>query len=191
MAGRRGGDRGGQTAASGSRHDGEPGDPESAARSICLRLLTARSRSRGELATALRRKGVSTEVAERVLGRLGEVGLVNDAAYADLVVQSGHRHRSLGRQALSAELRRRGVDDDTAGEAVATIDASDEEQAARGLVARKLSAMSGLDDPTRIRRLTGMLARRGYSQGLAYRVIREALREQGSSAELPDPEQIT
>jgi regulatory protein len=92
---------------------------------------------------------------------------------------------------LSAELRRKGVADETAGEAIAAIDSDDEEQAARGLVERKLRSMSGLDEPARIRRLMGMLARRGYSQGLAYRVIREVLREEGSPTELPDPEHVT
>ncbi len=179
------------TGADTDRTEAEPTDPESSARNVCLRLLTARPRSRAELAGALARKGVADEVAARVLDRLGEVGLVDDAAYADLVVRSGHRHRSMGRRALSAELRRRGVDDDTVGEAVATIDPSEEEQTARQLVERKLRAMSGLDDATRVRRLAGMLARRGYPQGMAYRVVREALRELGSDAELVDPEHLT
>lgn len=166
-------------------------DPAAAARDICLRLLTARPRSRAELATALGRKGIEPEVADQVLGRLSDVGLIDDAAFAEMVVQSGHRHRLMGRRALSAELRRRGVADETAVEAVAAIDSGDEEQAARQLVERKLRAMSGLDDAARVRRLVAMLGRRGYPGGLAYRVVREALRESGSSLELPDPEHVT
>jgi hypothetical protein len=52
------------------------------AQGICLRLLTARPRSRAELADALRRRGIPDEVSEPVLDRLSEVGLVNDAAFA-------------------------------------------------------------------------------------------------------------
>lgn len=183
--------RPGSAAGSGSG-DAEPDtDPAATARDICLRQLTARPRSRAELATILRRKEIPGEVAEQVLARLVEVGLVDDAAYAEMVVQSGQRHRSLGRRALSAELRRKGVADETAGEAIAAIDSDDEEQAARGLVERKLRSMSTLDEPARIRRLMGMLARRGYAQGLAYRVIRDVLREEGSPTELPDPEHVT
>ena len=166
-------------------------DSAAVAREICLRLLTARPRSRAELATALGRKGIEPDVADRVLSRLSDVGLIDDSAFAEMVVQSGHRHRLMGKRALSAELQRRGVAHETAVEAVAVIDASDEEQAARRLVERKLRSMPGLDDSTRIRRLVGMLARRGYSEGLAYRVVRDALRENGSSAELPDPEHVT
>jgi regulatory protein len=168
-----------------------PADPTAVARDICLRQLTLRPRSRAELAGILRRKGTPDDVAERVLDRLVEVGLLDDTAFAEMVVQSGHRHRSLGRRALSAELRRKGVADDTAAEAVAAIDSDDEESAARGLVERKLRSMPALDEPARIRRLMGMLARRGYPQGLAYRVIRDALREEGSATELPDPEHVT
>ena len=166
-------------------------DPTAAARDICLRLLTARPRSRAELAAALRRKGIEPDVADQVLGRLSDVGLIDDSAFAEMVVQSGHRHRLLGKRALSADLRRRGVADDTAAEAVAAIDSDDEEQAARQLVDRKMRAMTGLEDAVRVRRLVGMLARRGYSGGMAYRVVREALRAHGSSLELPDPEHVT
>lgn len=172
----------------------EPADPAALAaraREICLRQLTTRPRSRVELARALARKGIPDEVAGGVLDRLIEVGLVDDATFAELVVRSGHQNRLLGRRALSADLRRRGVADEVAGKAVAAIERDDEEQAARLLVERKLRSMSGLDEPARIRRLMGMLARRGYPEGLAYRVIREVLREVGSSAELPDPEHVT
>lgn len=191
MATRRTADPGSEKPGGGLKESAGVKDPTAAARDICLRLLTARPRSRAELATALGRKGIEPDVADRVLGRLGDVGLIDDSAFAEMVVQSGHRHRLLGKRALSAELRRRGVADDTAGEAVAAIDTTDEEQAATRLVERKLRAMSGLEDSARIRRLVGMLARRGYSEGLAYRVVRDALREHGSSAELPDPEHLT
>lgn len=169
----------------------QPADPAVAAREICLRLLTARPRSRAELAGALSRKGIPEDVADGVLDRLDEVGLVDDAAFAELVVRSGHQHRLLGRRALSADLRRRGVADEVVGEAVAAIDRDDEERAARLLVERRLRSMSGLDEPTRVRRLMGLLARRGYPEGLSYRVVREVLREAGSATELPDPEHVT
>jgi regulatory protein len=184
------GDPGGEAGEVGDAASG-PRDPVALARDICLRQLTARPRSRAELAAVLTRKGIPDEAAGQVLDRMVEVGLVDDEAYAELVVRSGHRNRSLGRRALSAELRRRGVADDTAGEAVAALDPADEEQAARRLVERKLRTMAGLDDPTRIRRLTGMLARRGYPEGMAYRVVREALRENGSDTVLADPEHVT
>ncbi|HEY5336330.1 MAG TPA: recombination regulator RecX, partial [Mycobacteriales bacterium] len=53
-----------------------------AAREHCLSLLATRSRTRFELAEALRRRGVDPLVTERVLIRLEEVGLVDDQAVA-------------------------------------------------------------------------------------------------------------
>ncbi len=149
--------------------------PAAEAQGICLRLLTARPRSRAELADALRKRGVPEEVGEPVLDRLGEVGLVNDAVFAESAVHSGHQHRGLGRWALSAELRRRGVPDGIAREAVAAVGPEQEEQRARELVRRKLRSSTARDPSTLVRRLTGMLARKGYSEGLALRVVRDEL----------------
>lgn len=147
--------------------------PAAEAQGICLRLLTARPRSRAELAEALRRSGIPEEVGEPVLDRLGEVGLVNDAVFAESVVHSGHRHRGLGSWALSTELRRRRVPDEIAGEAVAAVQPEDEEQRARELVRRKLRSSTARDPNTLVRRLAGMLSRRGYSEELTVRVVRD------------------
>ncbi|MDQ2790879.1 MAG: recombination regulator RecX, partial [Actinomycetota bacterium] len=57
--------------------------PAAEAQGICLRLLTARPRSRAELADALRRRGIPEEVGEPVLDRLSQVGLVDDVAFAE------------------------------------------------------------------------------------------------------------
>jgi len=46
-------------------------------------------------------------------------------------------------------------------------------------VARRLAATRGEPTPKRVRRLIGMLARKGYSQALAYRLAREALEQEG------------
>lgn len=169
---------------------GPDGDEEAAAREICLRLLSFSPRTRAQLADALRRKGVSGEVSERVLGRYTEVGLIDDAAFAQAWVQSRHAGRGLARRALAAELRHRGVADETVAEAVDRLDPEQEEAAARGLVARKLSGTRGLDPVKRTRRLVGVLARKGYTGGLAYRVVRETLEKEGLTGQdvdgLPD-----
>ncbi|WP_214366750.1 recombination regulator RecX [Pseudonocardia sp. H11422] len=152
-------------------------DPESVARSICLRLLTDRARTRQELAQALRKRGVPDDVAARVLDRFGEVGLIDDAAFAGQWVHSRHTFRGLGRRAIAVELRRKGVDDETAADALAEVDSEAEEQRARELVERKLRTQRGEIDQAAARRLLGMLARKGYPAGVAYRVVKEALAE--------------
>ena len=159
------------------RTRGSEPDPHDWARQIVLRQLTAAPRSRSQLEQALRRKDCPDDVAAAVLDRMEEVGLVDDAAYAGMLVRSQQAGRGLARRALAHELRKKGVDDDTAQAALDEIDGHDEEDRARELVAKKLRSMSGLDPVVQTRRLAGMLARKGYGAELAMRVVREAVRE--------------
>lgn len=150
-------------------------DPESVARGICLRALTGSPKTRQQLADLLVKRGVPEDAAVTVLDRLGEVGLIDDEAFARAWVSSRQAGRGLARRALKAELRAKGVDDDVAASAVEVVDDDDEREAARRLVERRLPSMQRLDRATANRRLMGMLARKGYSGGLAAGVVREAL----------------
>lgn len=153
-----------------------PQDPVQQAKDICLRLLTARPRTKAELAQSLARKGIEPDVAAQVLDRLDAVGLVDDAAFAEVWVRSRHNYQGLSRRALAVELRRKGVTDDSAAEALATVDPEAEEERARALVRKRLKSLTTVDEQTKVRRLVGMLARKGYSEGLAYRVVKDELR---------------
>ena len=152
---------------------------EDSARQIALRLLESAPRTRAELERAMARRGVPPDAATAVLDRFTEVGLIDDEAFAAAWVTSRHTGRGLGRRALSAELHRRGVADDTVREAVQTVSADDERTAAVALVERRLRAMNGLSRDVKVRRLVGMLARKGFSQSLAMSVVLEALGADG------------
>lgn len=160
--------------------DAEP-DPEEVARAILLRRLTGAPRSRAQLAEALARKDVPEEVVERVLDRFTEVGLIDDAEYARTVVRSRHAVKGLARRALATDLRRRGIDEPTAAQALAQVDDDDELAAARALVERRLAATRGLDAQVRMRRTCAALGRRGYPPGLVVRLVHEALAREGES----------
>ena len=153
----------------------EPGDPEAAARGICLRALTGAPKTRQQLADLLAGRGIPEGAAEAVLDRFTEVGLIDDAAFARAWVSSRQAGRGLARRALSAELQAKGVQPEVAAEAVQAVDDDAERAAATRLVARRLPAMRRLDRVTATRRLAGLLARKGYSAGLAFSVVREAL----------------
>ncbi|MBT2899857.1 recombination regulator RecX [Streptomyces sp. McG3] len=169
---------------SSSRADmGEPRDPVEQARNICLRLLTGTPRTRKQLADALRKREIPDEAAEEVLARFEDVGLIDDAAFAGAWVESRHHGRGLARRALVRELRTKGVDSTVIDEAVGRLDPDQEEETARELVARKLRSTRGLDRDKRLRRLAGMLARKGYGEGMALRVVRQALEEEGEDTE--------
>ena len=165
------------------RAEGEPPpvyeDPEQTAKQICLTALTGASRSRKQLADLLASRDIPDDVSAAVLDRFSEVGLVDDAAFAAAWVSSRQSARGLSRRALSHELRAKGVDPEVASVALEAVDPQDEWDTARALVARKVPGMRRLDTATATRRLTGMLARKGYGMGLAAWVVREALEADG------------
>ncbi len=155
---------------------------------MCLNLLTTRVRTRAELAAELARRGFEDDVAAAVLERLVEVRLLDDAAFAEQWVDSRHRHRGLGRRALSQELRRRGVDTETADEAVAGLDADAEREKARELVRRRLPSLDRVEPPAAARRLVAMLARKGYGAGLSYEVVRTEMAARGAELDEAEPD---
>ncbi|MET0740925.1 MAG: regulatory protein RecX [Candidatus Nanopelagicales bacterium] len=153
----------------------EDADPASVAHAICLRQLTMGPRTRSQLADVLARRGVPEEAAAIVLDRFTEVGLINDASFARQWVESRHHGRGLSRRALAQEMRRKGVADEEMADALSTIDGDAEREMAVVIVTRRLPATRRLHPDTRVRRLVGMLTRKGYSPGLAVAVVREAL----------------
>lgn len=154
-------------------------DAEAVARKILLDQLTGQARSRKELADKLAAKNVPADIAAGLLERFEEVGLIDDEAFARSWIASRQPGKGLARRALAQELRRKGVDDEVAKEALDEIDPADEEQAARALVRKKLRSLSRVDDTTATRRLVGMLARKGYGSGLAFAVVKDELANAG------------
>ncbi len=178
----------GAAAPGGAAADDLPDDPatvvpeadhEAVARKILLDQLTGQARSRRQLSDKLAAKNVPTDLAVRLLDRFEEVGLVDDEAFARSWVASRQPGKGLARRALAQELRRKGIDDEVAREALDEIEPEDEERAARLLVRKKLRSLSRVDDTTATRRLVAMLARKGYGSGLAFSVVRDELAVSG------------
>lgn len=163
---------GGASASTGSS---SPELPEDVARAVVLHRLSFGPRTRAQLRDAVLAKGVPAEVADRVLDRLTEVGLVDDADFAAEWVRSRHRSKGLSRQALASELRRKGVSDSDAGPALDALDGDEERATAEALVREKLSSSRGLEPRKRAARLVAMLARKGYGGEVAGDVVRAAL----------------
>ena len=153
-------------------------DPYAVARSIALDRIAMRDRTRHELAQALKARNVPPEVATQVLDRLQEVGLVNDAAFAEAWVESRQQRRHLSRPALRRELQAKGVDREQIDAALKSVDYGDELSAARELARRRHAAIAELPFPVRYRRLAGALSRRGFGPGIVTQVLREVLGEE-------------
>lgn len=164
------------------------GDPEPAAaevaRTIVLRQLAGSPKSRRQLEEKLADKEVPEDVAAAVLDRMEDVRLVDDSAYAEDFVRTRQRTKGLARGALRRELAQKGVSGEDAEVALEGISEDSEREAAVELVERRLRGRpvpdgedpeSPVERDKAVRRLAGMLARKGYPPGMALGVVRDVL----------------
>lgn len=180
-----------------TRPESAPEDPAAYARGLVLNALSRSARTRGQLADLLTRKGVEPELAEEVLERYTEVGLVDDAAYAEAFTRSRHEHRGMGSRAIAFELRRRSVPDQLVQDAVSVLDSETEQATASRLAVQRQARLNGLPREVQARRLAGFLARKGYGGEVVGRAVREALaaareaqEQQDAAEEGFDPEDL-
>ena len=156
--------------------DREP-DPEEIARAIVLKQLSMAPRSRKQLADKLRQRGCPDDVGARVLDRMEAVGLVDDEAYAQMVVRSKQATRGLAKRALAHDLRGKGVADTTIEEALGSIDTESERALAEAVAGKTMRRLAGLDPQVQARRLAGVLGRKGYPPSVVYAVVRDAVND--------------
>jgi regulatory protein len=155
---------------------------EELARALCLRLLTARARTRAELAGQLAKRGYPDDLSTRVLDRLSDVGLVDDAGFAEQWVHSRRANAGKGKRALAAELHTKGVDNDVITSVLGGLNPVAERGRAEQLVRARLrrEKLGDDNDVARVsRRLVAMLARRGFDQTMAYDVVSAELAAEG------------
>lgn len=164
--------------------DTERADLRQKARNIALRQLSAAPKTRHQLAEKLDQREVPEDIIDEVLDRFEEVELIDDASFALSWVKSRHDSKGLARRALSMELRKRGIDEHQAEMALEQVSDDDEWHKAHELITRKLSrtripaSTDAADRKQRdrlVRRLVGMLSRKGYSPGLAFSVVTDAM----------------
>lgn len=147
---------------------------------ISLSALTRRGRSRWELGEVLRSRDVDPALVEAELDRLEGVGLLDDAALAEMIVRTQHERKGLGRSALINEMRRKHIDQDTIDAALDQLGDVDELRRAVELAERRVNQLRGLDHATAVRRLSGYLQRKGYSGDTVRRAILETLPKRSS-----------
>jgi regulatory protein len=133
-----------------------------------LDYLGYRPRSSVEVSSYLKGKGVTPEVSEEVLRRLGAAGLVDDVAFCEYWVENRETFKPRSRRLLRQELRQKGIDDEAIAEVLAEV--NDEESAYRA-GAKQAAKYHGLDDDLFRQRMQSFLKRRGFS----YEVIRETI----------------
>ena len=143
------------------------------ARKIALDQLAVRQRSEQELRTVFKRRNVPADVADEVIERFTEVGLIDDASFAQALAESRSKHSLRGRTRIRQELQAKGVEREIADEVLAELDPEQEREAALQLAQRRLRSMARLETQVARRRLAGVLARRGFSGSIVSSVLAE------------------
>ena len=145
-----------------------------------LRFLESRARSASEVRERLVRHGYRPDLVEGCIERLTELGMLDDAAFAQAWVESRDRARPRGERALRTELRMKGIDravvdgviQDRADRA-ADDDLVADEEAARRLLERNARALDRIPDSRAKRqRAYALLARNGFDPDVAAAVSR-------------------
>src|SRR5690554_5590281 len=150
-----------------------PADPAERAREIALRLLTHSPRSEAQLRDGLASREVAPDIIDEVIERYREVGLLDDAELASTIARARHRERGRSRRAVRQELQRKGFEPHHIEAALGQISDDDEHAVARELAFKRWNQLEGVDRESRVRRVVGMLGRRGYSPSLAFSLVRE------------------
>lgn len=164
----------------GDGHAGDRQAEEHRAENVSMHALTRRGQSRWELRQLLISRELEPSVVEAELDRLERVGLIDDAALAEVIVRTQHERKGLGRAALVAEMRRRRIDQDAIDTALEPLGLDDERRRAAELAERRAQQLRGLDHDTAVRRLTGYLQRKGYSGDTVRAAVLVALPRQSS-----------
>lgn len=146
-----------------------------------LGLLAVRQRSRRELERRLVQAGFEPDAVEVELGRLEQVGLIDDAAFAAAVVESRMGARGESRRAVGVKLQQAGVDRDVAQAALDEAPEGEQDRADR-LAQARAARVSGLDPAAGFARVSSFLIRRGYPPGVARQAARRALGLEGIEA---------
>jgi regulatory protein len=140
-----------------------------------LHFLSYRPRSSAEVLRNLIKRGISEPLAQETVSRLQSSGLVNDDAFARAWVENRNTFRPRSRSALQMELRRKGLSD----EAIQSVLAEqvDEEVLAFEAARKYARRLAGLEWPEFRQKLSGFLARRGFSYTTIAPVVSEVWKE--------------
>ena len=155
---------------------------ESRARNVLLFQLSKGAKSKSQLRAILVKREIPEDIFEPILDRFEEAGLIDDAQFANVIVNSRRRYKGLSKSAIKRELSTKGVAVEVIEEAISEITAEQEFETAKDLAVKRLRTMSRLEPAVQDRRLSGYLARKGYGGGIVYAAIRYA-REQAVKSE--------
>jgi regulatory protein len=145
------------------------------AHNVSLSSLTRRGMSKREVERTLRSKELDDDVIAAEVERLEASGLIDDVALAQNLVGVLQERKGLGRSGIAAELTRRLLSPAAIEYALELVDTGDELARAREIAVKRAGQLTSYDRETAVRRLSGYLARRGYSGSTVRAAVDHAL----------------
>ncbi|WCK57059.1 RecX family transcriptional regulator (plasmid) [Aneurinibacillus sp. Ricciae_BoGa-3] len=141
-----------------------------------VNLLSFRSRSKGELNTKMKQKGYEPNIMDKAIEKLVYYGYLNDYDFSKQLVHDRQKFKKAGKNLLKQELYHKGVDKEVIEQVLQeSVNEEEEYQQAYELTEKKAKSLSNDDRNAKYRKLTGLLARKGYSFDIISKVIKEVL----------------
>jgi len=138
-------------------------------------LLSFRMRSKDEMRQRLIKKGYTEDEVNGVIDKLERLNYLNDREFAQTWVKSRIGSKPLGRSLMSKELKRKGVAVDIIEDVLnESLKGYDEYEVAKELALKRLGKIE-VRDSKMWQRLSGYLARRGFSYEVNKKVLKEIL----------------
>ncbi len=131
-------------------------------------FLSYRARSESEIRQNLRKHEIPEEVIEQTLNRLRQDGLANDGQFAQAWVENRSTFRPRSRRMMALELKQKGLNEEAVTSAVEEVD---DEALAYEAAQRRTPRMKDLEWIEFRKKLSGFLARRGFSYSVIAPVV--------------------
>lgn len=151
-----------------------PERQEQRARNVLLHQLARSAKSAEQLRQILAKREINSQIAERVIDRFIEVGLIDDLLFAETMVSARRKFRGRSATVIRRELLQKGISKEICEQVLSSVTQEDELALACELAARKINQMSKLEPEVRRRRLAGFLARKGFSSNIVSTALKQA-----------------
>ena len=135
---------------------------EEEARQQLLNFLDRGAKSSKELRAKMLEREVPENLVNQLIERFTEVGLIDDAGFAESLVNNRRSYQRLSKTAIKRDLISKGVSAEIAEQSVADISVEDETALAKELAVKRFGQLARFDRDVRYRRLSGFLSRKGY-----------------------------
>ena len=145
---------------------------------VSMHALARRGMSSREMRTYLLGREFEASDVDVEVERLESVALLDDVALGETLVRTLRDRKGLGRSGLTAELRRRNLDQTAIEVALSGLD-DDELERATEIAHKRASQLRSYDAETAKRRLGAFLMRRGYSGSVVSTAVQRALAPAG------------